>query len=122
MPRGVTPKERMKRSTVTLAKNLKPSGRLNTDDIKHAGEMRKDISRTDFKKRAILKKMDTAKYSGAKSLGAAGDMIDEIVGKFKKSMSTTAGQTKSTKRPKQSIFQQLKKAQMIRKHDGRGKK
>lgn len=33
-----------------------------------------------------------------------------------------AGQTKSTKRPMQSIFQQLKKAQMVRKHDGRGKK
>jgi len=33
-----------------------------------------------------------------------------------------AGQTKSTKTPKQSVFQQLKKAQMLRKHDGRGKK
>lgn len=33
-----------------------------------------------------------------------------------------APQTKTLNRPKQSVFQQLKKAQMLRKHDFRGKK
>ena len=122
MPRGVTPKERMKRSVVTLAKNLKPTGRLNQDDITVAGNMRKDISRTDFKNRAILKKMDKARYSDANSLKNAANMTEEMVSKYKKRLGLTAGQTKSTKRPKQSVFQQLKKAQMLRKHDYRGKK
>jgi len=41
MPKGMTPKERMGRSTMSLARNLKPSGRLNVDDIKKAGKLRK---------------------------------------------------------------------------------
>jgi len=130
MPKGVTPKERMKRSVITLAKNLKPSGRLNTDDIERAGEMRKNMSRTEFKDRATLKKFNKALYSGAayNSLKNAGRMVDEIAvsmkarNEQKKKSRVSAPQTKTLNRPKQSVFQQLKKAQMRRKMGTMGKK
>jgi len=41
MPKGMTPKKRMGRSTMSLARNLKPSGRLNKDDIEKAEKLRK---------------------------------------------------------------------------------
>lgn len=75
-----------------LAKEMKPSGRLNEDDLKVAKEM-------------LMQKSD--------------DYLNNLDGKIKnvlarhytKFISTPAGQTKSTKTPKQSIFQQLKKDQ-----------
>ena len=162
MPRGVTPKERMKRSIMTLAKNLKPSGRLNVDDITKAGELRKGMSRSEFKDRAILKKLDTNslrdkfktvprtiserykeryKPMPMKPMPLTPEMLEKLKEKkFKKptlpsvedrgkrkemkplKAGGAAGQTKSTKRPMQSIFQQLKKAQMHRKMGTMGKK
>jgi len=40
MPKGMTPKNRMKKTTISLARSLKPSGILNADDIKRAREAR----------------------------------------------------------------------------------
>ena len=37
----MTPKKRMLKTTASLARNLKPSGRLNVDDIEKAGKLRK---------------------------------------------------------------------------------
>jgi hypothetical protein len=53
MPKGMTPKERMGRSTMSLARNLKPSGRLNVDDIEKAGKLRKT---TPFSEQKNMKK------------------------------------------------------------------
>jgi len=152
MPRGITPKERMKRSEITLAKNLKPSGRLNVDDLKKASEIRKTMSRSEFKDRAILKKMDTKEYLKTsprsiseryktmpmKPMPLTPEMLEKLKEKkFKKptlpsvedrgkskemkplKANGAAGQTKTLNRPKQSIFQQLKKAQMLRKMSGK---
>lgn len=82
-----------------FAKKMKPSGRLNEDDFKRAKLM-------------IMQGTDNPR--------------NRMKGPGKEVMRTksrvSAPQTKTLNRPKQSVFQQLKKAQMLRKHDGRGKK
>lgn len=45
----MTPKKRMMKTTVSLARSLKPTGRLNADDIKKAGDARKKMSFSQIK-------------------------------------------------------------------------
>lgn len=45
----MTPKKRMLKTTVGLARALKPTGRLNVDDIKRAGDARKKMSLSKIK-------------------------------------------------------------------------
>ena len=76
MPKGMTPKKRMMKTTVGLARSLKPSGRLNIDDIKRAGDSRKKISLSEIKNRKKLGK-------AASKMGVAGSIkgLKEIMKK-----------------------------------------
>jgi len=134
MPRGVTPKERMKRTEITLAKNLKPSGRLNVDDITRAGKMRKTMSRSEFKDSDMPKQAyDTARKVkpstrlSTDDLKKAKDMMEKkmekkpakfTVGKRKSIMEAPQTRTYGNK-PTESVFQKLKRAQMLRKMSGK---
>ena len=138
MPRGVTPKERMTRSILTLAKNLKPSGRLNVDDITKAGELRKGMTRKDYKMTNIKRKMDedyVKKYDNKmKSMPIPSAIKPEkpnfkltekkgfdVGSKFtappkKTKAPVDAPQTRTYgNKPTESVFQKLKRAQMLRK-------
>ena len=65
----MTPKKRMLKSTVGLAKALKPTGRLNVDDMKRASDARK--------------KMSLSQIKGTKKLGKATKSINDIFNKMK---------------------------------------
>ena len=49
MPKGMTPKKRKLKTTVSLARSLKPSGRLNVDDVEKAKDLRKKMSLSGIK-------------------------------------------------------------------------
>ena len=72
MPQGMKPKERMKKTTISLARSLKPSGRLNADDIKRAGKARKKGSFSDIKDLKKLGKAEKMASKVASGMGVAG--------------------------------------------------
>ena len=62
----MTPKKRMTKTTMSLARSLKPSGRLNADDMKRAGKARKEMSLSEIKD---AKKLGKAARLAKKALG-----------------------------------------------------
>ena len=68
----MTPKERMKKTTISLARSLKPSGRLNRDDIKRAGKARKEMSLSEIK--------DVKKLGKAAKMASKGFMQKGFLG------------------------------------------
>jgi len=57
MPKGMTPKKRMGRSVMGLARAVKPSGRLNIDDIVNARSNRSKMPLSEIKKRKLMAKI-----------------------------------------------------------------
>jgi len=72
MPKGMTPKKRMIKSTVGLAKALKPTGRLNVDDMQKARVARKKMSLSQIKDAKKLGKAAKTASKVASGMGAMG--------------------------------------------------
>ena len=81
MPKGMTPKKRMMKTTVGLARALKSSGKLNKDDIKRAGDSRKKMSLSEIRNRKKLGKV-------ASKMGVVGSIksLKEIMKKSSRKM------------------------------------
>ena len=79
----MTPKEKMNRSIYNLAKSLKPTGRLNADDMKRASDARKKMSFSEIKD---AKKLGKAAKMASK---VASGMRMGVVGGLKKAMKTS---------------------------------
>ena len=82
MPKGMTPKKRKLKTTVSLARSLKPSGRLNVDDIKRAGRTRKEMSLSqikDTKKLGRAAKMASKVASGMGAMGMNPEKVKNLL-------------------------------------------
>ena len=82
MPKGMTPKKRKLKTTVSLARSLKPSGRLNVDDIKRAGRTRKEMSLSqikDAKKLGRAAKMASKVASGMGAMGMNPEKVKNLL-------------------------------------------
>lgn len=103
----MTPKKRMGKSTMSLARNLKSSGRLNVDDIEKAGKLRKTKPLSEQKNmkkfsKYMKQEMGTKKLAkdatmAAAKMGIAGSMkgIKELM----KKVSNAKKRTDLTKAP-----------------------
>lgn len=100
-------------SLYDMAKKMKPSGRVNADDLKKAKEMmEKRPSKFTAPKR---QPMQTGPYSP--SSPERKRMMQKLGNKFAGSMASQIGG--GLKKPMESVFQKLKKAQMLRKRKGK---
>lgn len=101
----MTPKKKMLKTTVGLARALKPTGRLNVDDIKRAGDARKKISLSqikDAKKLGRAAQLAKSATKAAGMMGVAGSMkgIKELmkkVGNAKKRTDLTKAPSRRAK-------------------------
>lgn len=91
-------------TTLNLARSLKPTGRLNADDIKRAGNARKEMSLSEIKKTKIL----------AKKVKDANERIDKI--KRPSSRPTSRRSTSMTKAlgPLRPIRERSQTSRLIR--------
>ena len=80
----MTPKKRMTKTTMSLARAVKPSGRLNIDDMDNARANRSKMSLSEIKKRKTLgKKVKNAieridKIKDPEKLGKAAKMASKV--------------------------------------------
>jgi hypothetical protein len=73
-------KERMKK-TISLARSLKPSGRLNADDIKRAGKERKTMSFSEIKDAKKLGKVAkmASKVASGMGMGMGSEKLKNLL-------------------------------------------
>lgn len=103
-------------SLYDMAKKMKPSGRLNADDLKKAKEMmEKRPSKFTVGRDKKNKPMQTGPYSPTNPERKR--MMEKLGNKFAGSMASQIGG--GLKKPMESVFQKLKKAQMLRKRKGK---
>ena len=81
MPQGMKPKNRMKRTTVSLARSLKPTGRLNVDDIARASDLRSKKSLSQIKDMKKLGK--AAGLAKNIAMGMSASKLSELMKKAK---------------------------------------
>jgi len=113
MPKGMTPRKRMTRTVGSLAKSLKPSGRLNRDDIKKTKELRKKMSLSEIKDAKRLGRAAQLAKGATKaaSLGVASNMkgIKELM----KKISNAKERSKKTLAPVRSIRERAKQSRLV---------
>tara|TARA_E500000318_G_scaffold109966_1_gene124224 strand:- start:972 stop:1421 length:450 start_codon:yes stop_codon:yes gene_type:complete len=84
MPKGMTPKNRMKKTTVSLARSLKPTGRLNKDDITRASNLRSKKSLSQMKDMKKLGKLaKNIATPTASAMGMTANKLSEVMKKAK---------------------------------------
>lgn len=89
----MTPKKRKLKTTVSLARSLKPSGRLNVDDVKKAKDLRKTMSLSqikDAKKLGKAAQLAKGATKAASTMGVAGS-LKKLLDKKKTPMKKALG-------------------------------